>query len=131
MTAPWDQQQALADLLTAAGLPTASEVPARITPPTRYLLAADPWLQAGQTVGSWLARFRVVCVAAPGTNEVQAAALADMVRPVVLALRGTRFSVEGAIVEQPSQMATGSGTSLGVSVVVATSISRAEFEGGS
>jgi len=129
MSAPYNQQVELAALLTAAALPTDPEVASRYTPPYRYILGADPWLAAGQTTGQWVGRFRVVCVTAPGTTDVQAAQLANMTRAVILALRGTRFAVQGVAVTQPSEMATGSGTSLGASVNVATPISRAEFEG--
>lgn len=128
MTAPWDQQTALAAILTDAGLPTSAEVPARFTPPARYVLASGPWLAGGQKYGSWRARFRVVCVTATGTNARQMDELGGMVRAVVLALRGTRFTVEAEAVDEPSEIATGSGVSLGAVINVSVALSRAEFE---
>lgn len=127
MSAPYAQQVELADLLTAAGLRAKPEVPRRYTPPVRYVLAASPWLEAGQTVGAWRAQFLVVCVAAPGENTRQMTDLGDMVREVIIALRGSRFSAVS--VDQPGEISTGAGTSLGAAVNVATALSRAEFEG--
>ncbi len=127
MSAPYDQQKELAAVLTAAGLPTASEVPERLDPPSRYVLAASPWIESGQTVGSWRTHFRVVCVSSAGENEAQMHELGAMVREVIRALGRTRFAVAAQAVDEPAEMATGAGTSLGAAVNVVTTISRAEF----
>jgi len=128
MTAPWDQQQALADLLTSLELPTLPEVPTRYTPPVRYVLPSDPWISSGQGIGAWRAHFRVVCVVPPGDSAVQMTQLGDMIRAVVLALKGSRFVVEADAVDQPSDVATGSGVGLGTAINISTGLSRAEFE---
>lgn len=128
MTAPWDQQKELAALLTAAGHPTDPEVPEKFTPPYRYALASDPWISSGPAFGSWRARFRVVCVVEPGENDKEMSDLGPMVRGVIRALKGTRFTVDADAVGEPSDIATGSGVSLGAAVNISTAISRAEFE---
>lgn len=127
MSAPYDQQVELARVLTDAGLPTSPEVPERVTPPVRYALASSPWIEAGATVGSWRAHFRVVCISARGSNEREMTDLGLMVRDVIRALRGTRFSVVAQAVDEPAEMSTGAGVSLGTVVNVATALSRAEF----
>ncbi|MFJ2297385.1 hypothetical protein [Oerskovia paurometabola] len=127
MSAPYEQQKALAALLTDAGLPTEPEVPERYTPPVRYALASSPWLESGQTVGSWRAHFRVVCVTGRGTNEVQMTELGAMVRAVIRALAGSRFVISAQAVDQPAEIGTGAGVSLGAAVNIVTAISRAEF----
>lgn len=125
MTAPWDQQQALADFLTAAGLPTEPEAPTRYTPPVRYVLPSGPWISSGSTLGSWRVRFLVVCVVPKGDNAVQMAALGDMVRKVIVALKGSDFTVDADGVDQPAEMSEGR---LGAAINISTGISRATFE---
>jgi hypothetical protein len=127
VSAPYDQQVELARVLTDAGLPTKVEVPERYTPPARYVLASSPWIESGQTLGSWRAHFRVVCVVAPGSNEREMTDLGSMVRDVVRALRGTRFAVAAQAVDEPGEMSTGAGTTLGAAVNIVTALSRAEF----
>lgn len=125
MSAPWDRQKELADLLTTKGLLTTPEVPEVKTPPFRYILTADPWIASGQSFGSWRVRFRVVCVVAPGTNVVQLTQLGDMVRAVIVALKGSPFAVEADAVDEPSRMAE---RTLGAVVNISAGISRAQFE---
>jgi len=127
MSAPYDQQVELAKVLTDAGLPTEVEVPERYTPPVRYALASSPWIESGQTLGSWRVHFRVVCVVAPGSNEREMTDLGLMVRDVIRALRGTRFAVAAQAVDEPGEVATGAGTTLGAAVNIVTALSRAEF----
>ncbi|MFI6428470.1 hypothetical protein [Promicromonospora sp. NPDC050880] len=128
MSAPYDQQKALADLLTAAGLPTTAQVPEVRTPPFRYVLTGGPWITSGQTLGQWRAHFRVVCVARKGTNETQMSELGDMVRAVIRAVKGSRFAVTADAVDEPAVMTTGGTTTLGAVVNITTALSRAEFE---
>lgn len=130
MSAPYDQQVALAELLTAAALPTSAEVPEKKTPPFRYVLTGSPWITSGQTLGSYRANFRVVCVTGKGTNETQMTELGDMVRAVMRALKGSRFVVAADAVDEPAVMTSGTSTSLGAAVNISTALSRAEFEGG-
>lgn len=128
MSAPWDQQEALAALLTAAGLPTSPEVPEVKTPPFRYVLASDPWISSGQSLGSWQVHYRVVCVTQKGTNVVQMTELADMVRAVILALKGTPFKVDADAVDAPAAMTTSAGVTLGAAVNITAGLGRAAFE---
>jgi len=128
MSAPWDQQKALADLLTDAGLVTSPQVPEVKTTPLRYVLTSDPWIASGQTLGSWRARFRVVCVTGKGTNAAQMTELGDMVRAVIRELKGSRFVVEAAAVDEPAVMTTPTGQTLGAAINISTALSRAEFE---
>lgn len=125
MTAPWDQQVALAALLTNRGQPTAPEAPSRYTPPVRYVLPSGPWIASGQGIGSWRARFLVVCVVPKGDSSVQLTALGDMVRGVILALKGSDFTVDADAVDQPAEMSEGR---LGAAINISTPISRAQFE---
>lgn len=128
MSAPWDQQEALAALLTAAGIPTSPQVPEVKTPPLQYVLTADPWIASGQSIGSWRVRFRVVCVTQKGTNAKQMTELGDMVRAVIRALKGSRFAVEADAVDEPAVMSTATGNTLGAAINISTGLSRAEFE---
>jgi hypothetical protein len=128
VSAPWDQQQELADLLTEKGLTTSPQVPEVKTPPFRYVLTGDPWISSGQTVGSWRVSFRVVCVTKKGTNAAQMTELGDMVRAVIRALKGSRFVVAADAVDEPAVMSTATGSTLGAAINISTGLSRAEFE---
>jgi len=125
VTAPWDQQEALAAYLTDRELVTLPDVPSVYSPPVRYVLPSDPWIAAGQSVGSWRFRFRVICVVPKGDTRVQMNALAAMVRAVILALKGSPFVVDAEAVEQPALMGEGR---LGAAVNISTGMSRAAFE---
>lgn len=125
MSAPWDQQQALADFLTGKGLVTLPEAPSVYTPPVRYVLPSDPWIASASTLGSWRVRFRVICVVPKGDSSVQMTELGDMVRGVILALKGSDFPVDAEAVGEPNEMSNGR---LGAAVNVSAGISRAAFE---
>lgn len=125
MTAPWDQQVALAALLTERGHPTLPEAPTKYTPPVRYVLPSGPWIASGQTLGSWRARLLVACVVPKGDSSVQMDQLGAMVRGVILALKGSDFTVDAEAVDQPAEMSEGR---LGAAVNISTGISRAQFE---
>lgn len=130
MSALYDRINELATLLTNAGLKTSPEVPEKATAPYRYVIAAEPWAQPGQTFGEWSVNLRVICKAAPGTNVVMANQAAELARDVVVAIEDNgagRFTADA--VEGPAEMALNGQPVLGVSVTVSTRISRAEFRG--
>lgn len=130
MSVIWDTQKQLAQVLTAAGLPTDPEVPTRATGAYRYVIQGSPWIAAGQTLGSRLLRLRVICVADKGTPEVQIAQLGDMALEVLLALEGqTTFRIDAGAVEEPAEMAAGNGVTLGTAVNIFCSLSRAQLKG--
>ncbi|MBB1482496.1 hypothetical protein H5392_01315 [Tessaracoccus sp. MC1865] len=88
-----------------AGLPVEDHLPERISPPLVMLAAGSPYVEAGDTYGSFNIRFTVVLVAAQGPNEVATSALDEHVTAALVALDNRGIAVER--VDQPTMLAHG------------------------
>ncbi|MBZ2197272.1 hypothetical protein [Occultella gossypii] len=119
---------ALADALTAAGLKTYGEVPEKASAPFRYVLIGG--VVTGQSLGSWLAVLRVVCVAKPGTNAVTSERVMDMAVGVINATADLDgYEVAADAVDEPAEFQINGQPTLAAAVNVTARLSRAQMKG--
>lgn len=110
------QRGALQAALVESGLTVKDHLPERIVPPVAVIAAGSPYLESGETFGSWTVRFTVVLVCAQGTNETATKDLDDAVTAVVVALDGAGWALER--VDQPTMLQHGNGHFLSTTVDV-------------
>lgn len=106
----------LSTVLETAGVRTHGFLPERIVPPLALLAAGSPYLEEGDTYGSYKVRFTIVLVASQATNEVATKELDDAVTAAVVALDNARWAVER--VDQPTMMASGNAHYLSTTIDV-------------
>lgn len=92
----------LTSVLEMAGVRTHGFLPERIVPPLALLAAGSPYLESGDTYGSYKVRFTIVLVASQATNEVATKELDEAVTAAVVALDKARWGMER--VDQPTMM---------------------------
>lgn len=89
--------------LASSGVKVEDHLPERISPPLVMLAAGSPYLEAGNTYGTFNIRFTVILVGAQGPNEVTTQALDDNVAAVLVALDAHDLAIER--VDQPTMLA--------------------------
>ncbi|MGC5584149.1 hypothetical protein [Ornithinimicrobium sp. W1665] len=77
-------------------------LPERITPPVAIIAAGSPYVEAGETFGSWSVRFTVVLVASQGTNQTATRQLDHVVAATAVALDQGAWDVER--IDQPTML---------------------------
>lgn len=102
--------------LTGAGVTVVDHLPERLVPPLAIVAAGSPYLENGQTFGSYTARFTVILVCAQGTNATVTKALDADVTRCVVALDDSDFGLER--VDQPTMLQHGNGNYLSTSLDV-------------
>ena len=95
-------RQDLSTVLETAGVRTHGFLPERIVPPLALLAAGSPYVEAGDTFGSYVVRFTVVLVASQATNQVATTELDEAVTAALVALDNGKWDVER--VDQPTMM---------------------------
>ncbi len=109
-------REALATLLTAAGLTVTSYLPERPTPPLAIVQPGAPYLARGDTFGAHTATLTVLLLTRTATNEQATAALDEMIVRMAVALAGTDFRLAG--VDQPAQFTANGAQYLGATADV-------------
>lgn len=128
MSAVWDRQKALAEALTAAGVKTMAALPEKAAPPLRYILRGE--VNAGQTFGSFVATFQVLCVGRAGQNAAVAEQVDDLAAAVVRAVpKLADFALGSPATGEPGDFMLNGQPHLAVPVTVTARISRADMEG--
>lgn len=92
----------LSTVLEAAGVRTHGFLPERIVPPLALLAAGSPYVEDGDTYGSYTVRFTVVLVASQATNQVATKELDEAVTAALVALDNGNWAIER--VDQPTMM---------------------------
>lgn len=113
MSALTDEKNVLAGLLTDV-VPTFAYVPARITPPVAIITSGSPYLQAGDTFGSFLVRWSIDLVMPTQAAEMSSEGLDTLIDDVVVLLVNNKYGVDN--VSAPYAMETNNATYLAVTV---------------
>lgn len=96
------QRADLQTALAAGGLTVLDHLPERIVPPVAIIAAGSPYLETGESFGSWRVRFTVVLVCSQGTNETATKQLDDSVTAAAVALDNAGWGIER--VDQPTML---------------------------
>ena len=80
--------------LTGTGLQVLSHLPERITPPLSIVAAGSPYVEGGESFGSYTVRLTVVLVAPQGTNETVTHTLDALVAQALVALDASGWGLE-------------------------------------
>jgi hypothetical protein len=113
MSAITDAKVALKGILETV-VPTSTYIPARITPPIAIISAGSPYLEDGNTFGTYLVRFAVDLVIPTQANDSATEALDVLIDDVVVTLVNNQYSVDN--VSQPYAMETNGATYLAATV---------------
>ena len=95
-------RQDLTASLVTGDLRVVDHLPERIVPPLALLAAGSPYVEAGDTFGSYVVRFTVVLVASQATNQVATTELDEAVTAALVALDNGNWAIER--VDQPTMM---------------------------
>lgn len=95
-------RQDLTASLVTGDLRVVDHLPERIVPPLALLAAGSPYVEAGDTYGSYTVRFTVVLVASQATNQVATTELDEAVTAALVALDNGNWAIER--VDQPTMM---------------------------
>lgn len=120
------QRADLKAALAVSGTPVLDHLPERITPPVALIAAGSPYVEPGNTYGSWRVRFTVVLVASQGTNDTATRELDDVVTAALVAL-DAGWDVER--VDQPTMLAHGGTNNLSTTIDVARTVEAIEDGG--
>jgi hypothetical protein len=88
-----DEKNTLVGILEAV-VPTFAYVPSRITPPLAIITNGSPYLQSGDTFGTFAARWDVTLVIPTGANDVTTEALDTLIDDVVVLLVNNKYGVD-------------------------------------
>lgn len=119
-----------ADLGAALGsdVTVLDHLPERLPTPATFIAAGSPYIESGDTFGSYKVRFTLIMVCGKGTNEVETEALDVEVARTVVALNTAGWALER--VDQPVMLAHGNANYLSTTVDVVRVV-RGIDDGGS
>lgn len=110
-------RRVVADVLTAAGIPTYDHLPARLAPPCALVAASSPYLTTEDAPhGSTRMRLEVRLVVRPGDNAQVTTDLDDLIETALAALVPTTWAAEE--VSQPYNLVVGTTSYLATSLVI-------------
>lgn len=91
-------------ILSGAGMHVADHMPERLNPPVAFLAAGSPYVESGDTYGTFAVRFTVVLVAPRAVNAASTAGLDRLVAAALTAVvEAPGWGAER--VDQPSLLA--------------------------
>lgn len=99
MSALGDIRAAVVQALEPVGIPVSATLIGRFNPPIAVLVPGSPFVDAGDTYGSFMVRHEVIIIVGVGTNEHVVTSLGDYVSKVVTAIGAS----DGLFLEQVSQ----------------------------
>lgn len=110
-------RHAVAEAITATGLPAFDHLPARLAPPCAIVAAAAPYLTSEDApIGSHRMRLEVRLLVRPGDNATVTDDLDGLIEQAVTALSATTWAVED--VSQPYNLVSGSASYLAASLTI-------------
>lgn len=115
-----DLRTELADALAPLGITTYTHIPARMSLPGVFVMAGEPYVSEGQTLGERLVRFQAVLAAQKASNIAETAETDELIEKAVIALESDAWTVEE--IAQPSAMDFHNTPALVVVLTVTTTI---------
>ena len=103
-------------LTTDTDIPSSDFVPARIVPPLYLVTSGSPYIESGDTYGSFKVRMNVDVISATAANDVSTEALDTMVEDALVSLVNMGIGIEN--VQQPYQLDTGNAQYLSTTITV-------------
>ncbi|MFD1505262.1 hypothetical protein FE374_09365 [Georgenia yuyongxinii] len=98
-----DHRTTLAAALSGAGLQVEAHLPERINPPVAILTPGTPYLEGGDTYGSYTLRFTVLLVTPTAANATATTVLDELIVKAVAGVEGADgFGLER--VDQPAML---------------------------
>lgn len=115
------ERKSLADLMTEAGLRGHDHLPSKLVPPAAVVMSGGPYLEAGETFGSWTLRFDVLVVTDNrGTNDVVTGQLDVMLMTALTAMHESGWVVES--IDEPRMLGIQNASYLHTTITVSTTI---------
>jgi len=115
-------RQDIAEQLTVdTTVPAYDYIPARIVPPIYLVSSGSPYVESGDTYGSFKVRMNIDIVSATAANDVTTEALDTMIEDALVSLVNMGVGIEN--VQQPYQLDTGNAQYLSTTVSVTKTIS--------
>lgn len=115
------ERKSLADLMTDAGLKGLDHLPSRLVPPAAVVMSGGPYLEAAETFGTWVLRFKLLIVTDNrGENDVVTGELDDMVMTAMTALHESGWIVES--IDEPRMLGIQNAAYLHTTITVSTTI---------
>jgi hypothetical protein len=96
-------------------------IPSRIVPPLYLVSSGSPYVESGDTYGSFKVRMNVDVVSATAANDVSTEALDTLVEDALVSLVNSGIGIEN--VQQPYQLDTNNAQYLATTIVVNKTIS--------
>jgi hypothetical protein len=109
------------DLATDTGLQALGYVPGRIVPPLYVVTSGSPYLESGDTYGTFKAHFNVDVISATAANDVSTEQLDNMIEDALVSLVNSGIGIEN--VQQPFQLDTNNAQYLSTTITVNKTIS--------
>ncbi len=122
MSALGDLRDAIAsDLATDTGLQALAYIPGRIVPPLYLVSSGSPYLESGDTYGTFKVRMNVDVISATAANDVSTEALDTMTEDALVSLVNNGIGIEN--VQQPYQLDTNNAQYLSTTISITKTIS--------
>lgn len=116
-----EHRKSLAGALQGVGA-VLDHMPERLPTPAVFIAGGSPYIESGDTFGSYAIRFTLVVVASKGTNEVETSTLDRLITKVLVSLDAAGWDLER--VDQPLMLASNNthylSTTIDVKRVVST-----------
>lgn len=106
----------LQQVLEGTGTTVLDHLPERLAPPVAVIAAGSPYIEPGETFGSWTVRHTVVLVCSPATNVTATRQLDSIVSSALVALDAADWGIER--VDQPTMLAHGNAHFLSTTIDV-------------
>jgi hypothetical protein len=103
-------------LVTETDYPASSFIPGRIVPPLYLVSAGSPYVEAGNTYGTFKVRLNIDVISATAANDVSTDALDLMVEDALVTLVNAGCGIEN--VQQPFQLDTNNAQYLSTTITV-------------
>lgn len=107
----------LASVLGDAGLTAVSYLPERPNPPIAVISPAQPYLEPGDTFGSFTFKLTALLLTRTATSETATGELDELIAKTVIAVAGSRFRMVS--VDQPAAFQVNNANYLGATIDVA------------
>lgn len=114
------QRGDLVNALTARRFTVVDHLPERLPAPCALLAAGSPYVESGDSFGSYTVRFTVQLVCSVGTNQAETVELDEHITAFLVALDASAWELEQ--VNQPEMLSHGNAFHLSTTVDVARTV---------
>lgn len=118
----------LKEAMESSGATVVDHMPERLVPPTAIVVAGSPWVEDGDTYGSFVVRYTVLLVCSQAPNAVVTDELDSALTAALVALDGGSWATER--VDTPVMLSHANAHYLSVSVDVARTVPAIEDDTG-